>query len=52
MICSSVNRFRFIVRLLERTQHNNEGISGKQVTQSRHLQGHHPSAPSSPASRD
>jgi hypothetical protein len=32
MICSSVNRFLFIVRLLERTQHYNEGISGEQVT--------------------
>jgi hypothetical protein len=31
MICSSVNRFLFIVRLLERTQHYNEGISGEQV---------------------
>jgi DNA ligase-1 len=27
-----VNRFLFIVRLLERTQHYNEGISGEQVT--------------------
>jgi type I restriction enzyme R subunit len=26
-----VNRFLFIVRLLERTQHYNEGISGEQV---------------------
>jgi hypothetical protein len=33
MICSSVNRFLFIVRLLERTQHYNEGISGEQVTE-------------------
>jgi transposase len=27
-----VNRFLFIVRLLERTQHYNEGISGEQVS--------------------
>jgi hypothetical protein len=36
MICSSVNRFLFIVRLLERTQHYNEGISGEQVTLDEH----------------
>jgi hypothetical protein len=32
MICSSVNRFRLIVRLLERTKPYNEGISGERVT--------------------
>jgi hypothetical protein len=32
MICSSLNRFRFMSVLLERTQPYNERVSGEQVT--------------------
>ena len=34
MICSSLNRFRFMSVLLERTQPYNEGVSGEHVSPS------------------
>jgi hypothetical protein len=45
MICSSLNRFRFMSVLLERTQPYNERVSGEHVTNRRNRKQQRPLVP-------